>query len=448
MNRAVLLCAALGTSLGWAQAPDYQPQPYYPPQQQQQQPQYYPPQQPYQQPVNGPRLSPQELSNLVAPVALYPDLLLSQVLAASTYPAEISQAQQWMQGNPGLRGPALVDAAKQQNWDPSVQALVAFPDVVNLLSRNVQWTTDLGNAFLSQQADVMDAIQRLRALAQNNGRLQNTPQQRITYEQQNGQSAIVIQPTDPQVVYPPVYNPAYIWGPPVYGYYPPLGYPVGYGITYAVGTVLGALFTGLLSFGGWGWGLSWLGHGLFLNGLFFSHFGFHGGGGYGGGGYGYAARSAWVHNSAHRLGVPYGGSRLASARYGGGANSARSFGGNYAARSFAGNYATARPNGGSRQAEAYRGLSAGAARSGGSYGSGYSQARSFANTASRGNSGGGSYAHSFGSGRGWSAPASQSHYSAPKSSGHSRSGGGGGHLGGGGYGHSGGGHSHGGGHKK
>src|SRR5271170_1260002 len=179
---------------------------------------------------------------------------------------------------------------------------------MNLLTRDIQWTTDLGNAFLAQQAGVMDAIQQLRAAARANGRLTNTPRQRVTYEQQNGQDAIVIQPTDPQVVYPPVYNPAYVWGPPAYGAYPPLGYPgIGWGITYGVATFLGALFTGLVSFGGWGWGLSWLTHGLFLNGLFFSHFGFHGYGGYGfHGGYGYASRAAWVHNPGHRLGVPYG----------------------------------------------------------------------------------------------------------------------------------------------
>ena len=424
-------------------------------------------------------MSPQDLSNLVAPVALYPDLLLSQVLAASTYPAEIQQAQQWMQGNPGLRGRDLVEAAKSQNWDPSVQALVAFPDVMNMLTRDMQWTTDLGNAFLSQQADVMDAIQRLRFSARDNGRLTNTSQQRLTYQQENGQNAIVIQPTDPQVVYPPVYNPMYVWGQPAYGYYPPLAYPSpGFGITYAVGTFLGALFTGLLSFGGWGWGLSWLTHGLFLNGLFFSHFGFHGYGGYGfHGGPGYA-RAAWVHNPSHRLGVPYGnhfaGGHYAGAaggrgfggfsNYGGGANSAsRSYNtgrGGFAGSSYAGS---------SRQAEAYRGLSAGSARGEG-YNGGYSsgfrgasayQARSYApnsgasrnyaNVASQGSYRGGYGGGSASAGHGFSAPSS--HYSAPKSSGHS---GGGGHFGGGGHSHSsggghsgGGGHSHsGGGHKK
>jgi hypothetical protein len=425
MSRAVLLSAAIlaGLSLpAWAQVP---PEANYP------QPSY-----PQQQPPDGPHLPAQELSNLVAPVALYPDLLLSQVLAASTYPAEIAQAQQWMQRNPGLRGQQLVEAAKQQNWDPSVQALVAFPEVMNLLTRDIQWTTDLGNAFLAQQADVMDAIQRLRASARDNGRLRNTPQQRVTFEQQYGQNAIVIQPTDPQVVYPPVYNPAYVWGAPAYGFYPPLGYPaIGYGVTYAVGTFLGALFSGLLSYGGWGWGLSWLSHGLFLNGLFFSHFGFHGYSGPGfHGGYGYTARAAWVHNPSHRLGVPYG-NRYAGAHYSGGSGSRGWSGSGY--------------QGSSRQMDAYRGLSASAARSGGS---GYSQPRY--STPGYGSSA--NHAMAASQGRARSAPASHyssprssggrlssAHYSAPKSSGHAH---GGGHSSG--HSHSSGGHSHGGSHKK
>jgi len=436
MNRAILAYVAASAFLSFRAGAQTPPETY---------------QQPYQQPQQspqGPRLSPQELGNLVAPIALYPDLLLSEVLAASTYPLELTQAQQWMQANPGLRGQQLVEAAKQQNWDPSVQALVAFPDVMNLLTRDIQWTTDLGNAFLAQQTDVMDAIQRLRASARDNGRLTDTPQQRVTYEQQNGQNAIVIQPTDPQVVYPPVYNPEYVWGPPVYGVYPPLGYPPGYGISYAVGTFLGALFTGLLSFGGWGWGLSWLTHGLFLNGLFFSHFGFHGYNGYGfhpGSGY---ARAAWVHDPGHRLGVPYG-NRFAGSHFAGAQHYA-----NYAGRSYT--QGRSSYQGSSRQMEAYRGLTANAARRGysgygsgfrGGYSGGYSQPRS---------SGGNFSSHYSASYSG------SSHYSAPKAARQSngRDGhfnGGGGHSGGGGgrsggHGHSGGGgggHSHGGGsHRK
>lgn len=472
MNRAGLLYGAMLTGLSvtaMAQAPPQYPS-YPAPYQQQTPPAYYQQQAQQQVPPQVARLSPQELSNLVAPIALYPDMLLSEVLAASTYPLELVQAQQWMQSNPGLHGQQLVDAAKQQNWDPSVQALVAFPDVMNLLTRDIQWTTDLGNAFLAQQADVMDAIQQLRASARANGRLTDTPQQRVTVDQANGQSAIVIQPTDPQVVYPPVYNPAYVWGPPVYGAYPPLAYPApGYGIVYAVGTFIGALFAGLLSFGGWGWGLSWLTHGLFLNTLFFSHFGFHGFGGYGyRAGYGYANHVAWVHDPGHRLGVPYG-NRAVAARYGGtyAARGANTYRDNYASRSFnaersfnadrsfnggrSGYYGSGY-QGSSRQAEAYRGLAERESRAynygGNSYrggNSGYSSERGYAGYAYGGSR---NYAN-VASQRSYGGSHSLERFSAPKSSGHS----GGGHSGGGGHfgGHShssGGGHSHGGSHHK
>jgi len=110
-------------------------------------------------------LSPQQLDNLVAPIALYPDPMLGQVMAAATYPLEVVEAQQWLQANRNLRGQELTDAARQQNWDPSIQAMVAFPDVLAKLNQDVRWTTDLGNAFLSQQADVMAAVQRMRARA-------------------------------------------------------------------------------------------------------------------------------------------------------------------------------------------------------------------------------------------------------------------------------------------
>lgn len=263
-------------------------------------------------------LSPDQLDNLVAPIALYPDQLLSEVLAASTYPLELVEAEQWLQQNGGLQGVQRMDAARQQNWDPSVQALAAFPDVMNLLTRDVQWTTALGNAFLAQQADVMNAIQRMRARAQNNGRLESTPQQVVSMQQQDGQSAIQIQPANPQMMYVPAYDPQYVWGPPAYGEYPQLGYP-SFGQIFGTVVNLASFFLGFASIfsGGWGWGLSWLTHSLFLNGLFFSHFGFHGGG-YGGGFYGggYGVRSAWVHDPGHRLGVPYS-NRAVAARFGG-----------------------------------------------------------------------------------------------------------------------------------
>ena len=139
-----------------------------------------------QQQQSQPLLSPDQLNNLVAPVALYPDALLGQVLAASTYPLEIVEAQQWLQHNSNLEGQQRIDAAKQQNWDPSVQALVAFPDVLRMLSSDDRCSTDLGNAFLAQQADVMSAVQRMRERARANGRLNSTPQQRVTTETQDG----------------------------------------------------------------------------------------------------------------------------------------------------------------------------------------------------------------------------------------------------------------------
>jgi hypothetical protein len=253
-------------------------------------------------------LSADQLDDLVAPIALYPDALLGQVLAASTYPIEVVEAQQWMQQNRGLQGAQLMDAAKQQNWDPSVQALVAFPNVLTLLNQDIRWTTDLGNAFLAQQADVMNAVQRLRARAQSNGRLTSSPQQTVTQDQ----NAIEIQPANPQVVYVPSYNPAYVWGPPAWGAYPALGYP-SFGFGFNPGVLISAIFSGLLAFSGWGWGLNWLAHALFLNNLFFGHFGF---GGFGGG---IGARSAWVHNPTHRLGVAYP-NRMVASRYAGARN--------------------------------------------------------------------------------------------------------------------------------
>ena len=129
-----------------------------------------------------PKLASGELDSLVAPIALYSDPLLAQTLAASTYPLEIIQLQQWMDRNKNLKGKALADAVAKQPWDPSVQGLVEFPDVVQRMAGNVQWTTDLGNAFLAQQSDVMDAVQRMRAKAQGTGNLKTSAQQVVETE--------------------------------------------------------------------------------------------------------------------------------------------------------------------------------------------------------------------------------------------------------------------------
>jgi len=135
-----------------------------------------PPLQPGQTDPQAQPLSPDQLQNLVAPIALYPDTLLSQILAASTYPIEVVEAQQWLQQHRNLKGQNLMNEAQKQDWDPSVQALVAFPDVLTRLNQDIRWTTDLGNAFLAQQADVMASVQRLRAEASAAGTLVSTPQ--------------------------------------------------------------------------------------------------------------------------------------------------------------------------------------------------------------------------------------------------------------------------------
>jgi hypothetical protein len=257
-------------------------------------------------------LSPDRLDTLVAPVALYPDGLLSQVLVAATYPLEVAEVPQWLQQNRNLQGQQLMAAARQQDWDPSIQALVAFPDVLNLLSSNIRWTTDLGNAFLAQQADVMNAVQRMRAQAKAAGKLNSNPQETVTTETQGDQSAIDIQPANPEVVYVPEYDPQYVWGQPDYGYYPPLDYPYyGFGYGFGPGIYIGGFFGGL-GWGGWGWGPNWFNCSIFENYYFFNHYGFRGF--YGSGGFG--GRGIWAHNPAHRLGVAYPNRALAS-RYGG-----------------------------------------------------------------------------------------------------------------------------------
>jgi Protein of unknown function (DUF3300) len=281
-----------------------------------------------------PQLAGNDLDNLVAPIALYPDPLLSQVLAAATYPLEIVEAQQWLQDNGNLRGQRLIEAAKQQNWDPSVQLLVAFPDVLALCSHDIRWTTNLGNAFLTEQTGVMDAIQRLRARANQNGRLATTPQQIVSTEIEDNQSAVQIRPADPQIIYPPVYNPSYVWGSPGTGNYSNSAYSqggYGSGSGFGSGTNLGGLFSGLLGgagslgnvlgggllggLGGWGWILNWFTHTLSLNDLFFNGLGFNNfGGGYRSNG-GFHGPSVWTHDPVHRRGIPYSnGFRAASYR--------------------------------------------------------------------------------------------------------------------------------------
>jgi uncharacterized protein DUF3300 len=203
------------------------------------------------------RIPTDQLDSLVAPIALYPDPLLAQTLAASTYPLEILQLHQWLAKNPGLKDKALADAVARQPWDASIQAMAALPDVVKRLADDIQWTTDLGNAFLAQQSDVMDSVQRMRQKAQSTGNLKSTPQQAVETQVVESKEVIIIEQADPQIVYVPSYNPVTVYGPPVYPYppiyYPPPGYyAAGAAISFGVGMAMGAAWGG-----GWGWGASW-----------------------------------------------------------------------------------------------------------------------------------------------------------------------------------------------
>src|SRR5262245_38129122 len=169
------------------------------------------------------KLSADQIDSLGGPIALYPDDLLAQTLVASTYPLEIVQLQQWLVKNKNLKDKALADAVAKQPWDPSIQSMAAVPDVVKRLADDVQWTTDLGNAFLAQGDDVMDAVQRMRGKAEQKGALKSNEQQTVETKTVENKTVIVVQPTNPEVVYVPSYNPTVVYPPPVYPY-PPVYY--------------------------------------------------------------------------------------------------------------------------------------------------------------------------------------------------------------------------------
>src|SRR5438067_6293524 len=260
----------------------------------------------------APKIPNDQLDSLVAPIALYPDPLLAQTLAASTYPLEIIQLEQWMNKNKNLKGKGLADAVEKQNWDPSVQAMAVFPDVVKQLAENVSWSSDLGNAFLAQEADVMDAVQRMRAKAQGAGNLKSSQQQKVESKTVESKNVIVIEQADPQVVYVPSYNPTVVYGAPAYPY-PSMYYPPGYGLlAFGTGVAIGAAWGN----GGWGWGCGW-GHGdgnVNSNNKYVNNYNknnynkanFNKQGG------------QWQHNPQHRGSAPYGDRNTAN-RFGGNA---------------------------------------------------------------------------------------------------------------------------------
>src|SRR5271167_1493225 len=277
------------------------------------------------------KLPADQLDSLVAPIALYPDPLLSQTLVASTYPLEVVQLQQWLNQHKDLKDKALADAVKKQDWDPSIQSLAALPDVVKLLADNIKWTTDLGNAFLAQQNDVMDAVQRMRKKAQDGGNLKSSEQQKVETKTVESKQVIVIEQANPQVVYVPSYNPTVVYGAPVYAYppiaYPPPGYyAAGMAISFGVGVAMGAFWGG----GGWCCGNSWGGGNNNININNNNNFVRNsnrqnniGNGNRQNIGNGNRAstmpaggRSNWQHNPQHRGGAPYSDKGLAN-KYGG-----------------------------------------------------------------------------------------------------------------------------------
>jgi len=269
-----------------------------------------------------PKIPNEQLDSLVAPIALYPDPLLSQVLVASTYPLEIVQLQQWLQKNSSLKGDELTKAVQQQDWDPSIQAMAVLPDVAKRLGDDIKWTTDLGNAFLAQQSDVMDAVQRMRMKAKDAGNLKSNEQMKVETKVVEKQTVVVIEQTNPQVVYVPTYSPVVVYGPPVYPY-PPIYYPppsyyaAGAVFAFGVGVAIGAAYHG-----GWGYNCGWGSNNnvnINVNNNYVSHYNktnvnnvnrnnvnnVNRGGG-----------NTWQHNPQHRGGAPYSNKATAN-QYGG-----------------------------------------------------------------------------------------------------------------------------------
>ncbi len=210
-------------------------------------------------------LKPGQLDQLVAPIALYPDPLLAEVLMASAYPLEVVQADRWLQANKNLKGDTLKAAVDQQPWDESVKSLVATPDVLAMMSDKLDWTQQLGDAVVAQHPDVMDAVQRLRAKAQSNNKLASTKQQTVTVNQVQGKRVIAIEPTQPDTVFVPYYDPAVVYGEWPYADYPPYYFPpppyLGTGLI-AAGILFGAGYA-LAYWGGryWNGGINWSGGG-------------------------------------------------------------------------------------------------------------------------------------------------------------------------------------------
>ena len=241
-------------------------------------------------PGQGVPATADELQSLVAPIALYPDALVAQILTAATFPDQVAIASYWAEQNKTLTGSALLTAVDKQTWDPSVKALTQFPSVLNNMAQNLSWTSQLGEDYHNQQADVMTAIQTLRAKAKAAGNLQSGPQ--ITVVQKSPQ-VIVIEPTNPQIVYVPQYNPAVIYGTP----YVVPGYSAGDLVASSVLSFGAGMAVGALVSSGWGyssWNCNWYGGGaIYHGGAYYGNSAWHGG--Y----YGTSASAYGPYGSAH-----------------------------------------------------------------------------------------------------------------------------------------------------
>jgi hypothetical protein len=202
------------------------------------------------------KFKPEELDQMLAPIALYPDALLAQILMASTYPLEVVVADRWVKQNKNLKEEALTAALEKQNWDPSIKSLVNFPQVLTMMSEKLDWTQKLGDAFLVQQKEVMDTVQKLRAKAYEKGNLKSTKEQKVVVQEK----VIIVEPASPQVIYVPAYNPVVVYGPWWYPAYPPYYYyPPGYvaataAFSFAAGVAVGVAW-------GYAWGNCNWGHG-------------------------------------------------------------------------------------------------------------------------------------------------------------------------------------------
>jgi hypothetical protein len=250
--------------------------------------------------ANQQLLKSEELDALVAPIALYPDTLLAEVLMASTYPLEVVQADRWATENKNLKGEELKNAAGKQAWDESVKSLVATPSVLTMMSSKLDWTQKLGDAVLAQQPDIMDAIQRLRSKAQANKKLSSTKEQTVSVKQEQSKQVIVIEPAVPDTVYVPYYDPAIVYGGLPYPAYPPYYFPppayipgtiIGTGIAFGAGYAIGRWASGGNY---WGGGVNWGGNNINVNRpVNINNIG-----------------NNWHHNPTHRQGVRYNNSSV------------------------------------------------------------------------------------------------------------------------------------------